>query len=286
MILVTGATGTTGSEVVKQLAYDEFPVRALVRDPARAEALAGPGVEIVQGDFGKPETLALALAGVTRVYLVAPPGPDQVALEAAFIQAAKTAKVKHIVKLSALGAGADARWRWGRWHAEGERALKASGMAYTILRPNAFMQNMLGFVPDILQTGAFHVPAGDGRIGMVDVRDLATVALKTLTEKGHEGKTYEITGAESLSYHDVAAKLSKALGKTVKYVPADPSDARLAMAKGGVPDWLADALIELHAFSASGGGDVTTPVVSDLARKQPFTFDEFARDFAPALATL
>jgi uncharacterized protein YbjT (DUF2867 family) len=286
MILVTGATGTTGSEVVKQLAYDEFPVRALVRDPRRAAALEGPGVEIVQGDFGDPASLALALVGISRVYLVAPPGPDQVALELAFIQAAKAAKVKHIVKLSAYGASLDASWTWARCHAEGERALVASGLGYTMLRPNAFMQNMLDYVPDILKTGAFHLPAGDGRIGMVDVRDVATVALKALTEKGHDGKTYDITGPESLSYHEVASKLSQALGKTVKYVATDPKTSRKEMLERGMPAAWVEALLELFAFCAGNGGDVTTPVVSDLARKQPFTFDEFARDFAPALATL
>lgn len=286
MILVTGATGTSGAEIVKQLSYDAVPVRIMVRDPARAMELTGPGVEVVQGDFARPDTLAAALEGVDRALLLSAVHPDQVQWQNSFIAAAKDAGVRQVVKFSALGAALDSPLTWGRWHAETERALEASGMAWTILQPSMFMQNILMFAPTIHAQGAFYAPMGDAKVGMVDVRDIATVAVRTLTERGHEGQRYAITGPEALSFHEVAARLAHVLGKPVKYVPVDPATARQGMQGAGMPAFLIDGLLELYAYWAAGHGELTTPVVSDVARKQPFTFDEFARDYAAYFANV
>lgn len=281
MILVSGATGQIGSELVKQLDYDGVPVRALVRDPARAAELAGPGVEIVQGDFNRPETLARALEGVERAFLLVAVDPRMVQLNQNFLDAAKKAGVKHVVRLSAQGSAVDSPLVLGRWHGESDRALERSGLDWTVLQPSMFMQNIVGYAGSIRDQGAFYAPMGHGKVGMVDVRDIAEVAVAALTESGHTGQRYAITGPEALSFDDAASKLSHALGKAVRYVDVEPAQARQGMLGSGMPDWFADALLELFAVWKAGHGELVTPVVSDVARKQPITFDEFARDYAP-----
>src|SRR5215211_3098346 len=223
MILITGATGTTGREVVEALRrLGAKGVRALVRDPARADFIREAGFETIAGDFGRPETLDAALEGVERALLLTPPTPDTVGQHHDFIAAAAGAGVRYVVKLSAFAADADAPEGFGRWHGQSENLLKTSGLKWTMLRPNFFMQNLLGQARQIAATGNIFQPVGDARASFIDTRDIAAVAARALTEDGHEGQTYTLTGPEALSYHDVAAKLSRATGREIKYVPVLP----------------------------------------------------------------
>lgn len=278
-ILVTGATGNIGSQVVKQLVAKGVPVRAFVRSREKAAALEGPGVEIALGDLGQPKTIGTALKGIEKVFLLSPGGPRQVEWQGNVVEAAQRAGVKHIVKVAALGTAPDSPLSLARWHAQTEKQIEESGLAYTHLHPHSFMQNFVGMAPMIAQ-GNLYAPMKDGKISLVDVRDIAAVTVATLTEEGHEGKTYDITGPEALSYAEIAQKLSAVIGKEVTYVDILPEIARQGMLDMGFPEWLADDFIKLYEVFSAGYAAEISPVVAEVAKKAPITFDQFARDYA------
>ncbi len=280
MILVTGATGTTGSEVVRQLAAAGVPVRAFVRDAGKAASLRLPGVEIAVGDLDRPETLVPALDGVDRLFLLTSVDPRQVEQQGHAVDAAQRAGVRHVVKLSVLGAGLDASQSIARWHGQTEKQIEKSGMAWTHLRPHYFMQNTLGFAASIAARGALHAPMRDGRIGLVDTRDIAAVAACVLTRSGHEGKVYDITGPEALSFHDIAARIGEVTGREVAYVDVSPSDAEKWFVAGGMPVWLADALVGFFGIFAAGHASATTRVIEDVTGTPARTFAQFVAEHA------
>lgn len=282
MILITGATGTVGKELVQQLSAAGVKARALVRHPEQAAAIRLPGIDLVKGDMAEPASLDAALRGVERAFLLSAPEPRQVELQANFIHAAKRAGVQHIVKLSAIGAAADAPYRFGCWHAETEKQLEQSGLAWTHLRPSFFMTNTLMFAPTIARDGAFYTPTGDGQMGFIDVRDIAAVAVKTLIESGHESKTYTLTGPEALSHAQIAEKISTAIGTPVRFVNIAPDDFKKGALASGLPAWFADALNELYAMVRAGHMATVTGTVTQIAGRPPRTFDRFARDHADA----
>ena len=283
MILITGATGTTGREVVEELRRaGATGVRALVRDPARAPFISEAGFETVGGDFERPETLRAALEGVERALLLTPPSPQTFEHNRVFVEAAADAGVRHVIKLSAFGADAGAGEGFGRWHGQAEELLKSSGVAWTMLRPNFFMQNLLGQAGQIAATGRIFQPLGDARASFIDTRDIAAVAARALTEGGHEGQTYTLTGPEALSYHDVAARLSAAAGRDIAYVPVTPEQFRKGALAAGLPEWLVSALERLNEIFASGRAAEVTNDVRRVARREPTTFEQFARDHAAA----
>ena len=281
MILVTGGTGTTGSEIVRQLSAAGARVRVLARNPEKASAFEKLGVEIVAGDLDRADTLDAALDGVESALLLAGNTTQQVEAESNFIAAAKRAATRHVVKLSAIGADVKSPVMILRWHGEVEKRLEESGVPFTHLRPSFFMQNMLWSAQTIATQGAFYLPLKDAKVGMVDVRDIAAVAVKTLTERGHEGKKYVITGPEALSFGDVAEKISAATGKKVTYVDVAPEEYKKGALQAGQPEWVVDAVLELYKLLITEGALVTN-VVAEVARKQPITFDQFARDHAQA----
>ncbi len=283
MILVTGATGTTGREIVRQLAAAGALFRVMGRDRAKAQAiLGGEGGEIVQGDFGQPATLDRALDGVDRVFLLSPPGPQQVEQQNHMIDAARRARnVKHVVKLSAIGADPNSRVRLLKQHGQIEKHLEDSGLAFTHLRPNSFMQNTLGFASTVKTQAAFYAPAKNARVSLVDARDVAAVAAAALSEPGRENKSYTITGPAALSYAEVAEKISNAIGTKVTYVDVPPEAAKKGMTNAGLSEWMADAINELFSTWSEDFGAEVTNVVGEVANKQPNTYDDFLRDFAP-----
>ncbi len=281
MILVTGATGTIGREVVKELTWQDHTVRALVRSGDKGQSLSSTGAEIAIGDFTQPETLPAALEGADQVFLLSVLNKDQTAIQGNLIDAAKSAGVKHIVRLSALGAGPDSPLYLGRLHYETEQRLEQSGVPWTHIRPHSFMQNLLGFAQTIAAEGKLYSPLGEGKVAMIDSRDIAAVCVAALTGDGHEGKTYEITGPEALSYNDVADKLSAVVDKKVSYVDVSPEAAKEAMMSTGMPEWVADALNELYAFYRDGHGEYMTTTVKDLTDREPRTFMDFAAEYAP-----
>ncbi|MCA1619107.1 MAG: SDR family oxidoreductase [Acidobacteria bacterium] len=285
MILITGATGTTGREIVEELRRaGASGVRALVRDPARASFIREAGFETAEGDFDRPETLGAALEGVERALLLTPPSPQTVEHNRAFIDAARRSGLRHVVKISALGADAGAPDGFSRWHWESEELLKSSGLAWTMLQPNSFMQNLLGQAGQIAATGQIFQPVGDARIAFIDVRDIAAVAARALTEDGHERETYVLSGPEPLTFHDVAAKLSDASGRKITYAPVTAEQYRAGALAAGLPGWLVDALEQLNVMFAAGHAAEVTDVVRRVGRTEPITFDRFAREHARAFA--
>jgi uncharacterized protein YbjT (DUF2867 family) len=209
MILVTTA-GKVGAETARLLRERDVPVRVLVRDPDKAAArtLAQAGAEIALGDLGVPASVDEAMRGVSGVVLVSPAVPAQ---ELNVVASAAQAGVGHVVKATSK-APADSPIARRRWQAEIEAGLAASGIPHTLLRSNAYMQNVLMLAPAIATTSTFGSAAGPGRTGLVDARDVAAVAAEIITSPAaHAGKTYWLTGPEFLSNYDVAAVLSKLL---------------------------------------------------------------------------
>jgi uncharacterized protein YbjT (DUF2867 family) len=278
MILVTGATGLNGKQLLRVLSAKGVAVRALVRNPARAEAIAAlPNVEIVQGDMAHPETLAAGLRGVDRAMLISSSDPMMLDVQTNFIDAARQAGVKHVVKLSGIMPELDSTFRFARMHGEIEKRLEASGIAFTHLRAGEFMPAYFRQVPNITAKGAMFLPMEEARIASIDIGDIAEIAAKVLTGSGHEGKTYPLTGPEALTMTEVAEKLSAAAGKTIRYVNVPPEAARQAQLAAGMPPYLADALFELFSERRNGKEAKVWPDAQALLGRLPTSFDEFAR---------
>ena len=281
MLLVTGATGTTGMEVLRALKARGAEARALVRDETKAHHLRDLGFTPVTGDLGDPRTLGPALEGVERAYLVAPASPMQSELEQAFLETAKTAGVKHIVKLSVIGASEEAPGRFARSHGKVERALKESGMAWTLLRAAGFMQNTLGWGARV-QDGTFYTPVPEAAFSIVDARDVAEVAALALTDAGHEGKAYGLSGPEAISYRDQAKRLFAAAGREVEVAEVPVEAVKRELVRAGVPPWNAEGLCELFEVYAAGGATMVTSGVQDALGRPPRDLDTFAKDHVEA----
>lgn len=246
MILVTGSTGRNGQAVIAEFARQGTPVRALVRDPAKAAALKRmPGVEVIAGDMLRPESLRPALRNVARALMISSADPSLVEAQCTFIDAARSAGVGHVVKFSGAESGIGFRaqnFRFTRNHEQVERYLEASGMAWTHLRPSQFMQVYLREAPAVARTGVLCLPAGRIELSPVDVQDIAKVAYRLLTTTGHEGRRYEMTGPETLTMTQVAERISDATGTQIRYVAVSPDARRQAQVSAGMPPELADAL--------------------------------------------
>ena len=280
-ILVTGATGTVGTEVVKQLVEAGQRVRALVRDPAKAKF--GSTVEIVVADLSKPETLGPAFAGVDKAF-VASNGLDIAALEANAFDAAKRAGVKHIVKLS--GRHLDADFMQGTPLARNQNAseerLRQLGVAWTIVRPGFFSSNFLLFIDRA--RGIVALPVGEGKETPTDPRDIAAVAVQALTKLGHEKKIYEITGPDYVSYAEMVRKIAVATGTPVSLVDVPSTVARDGMVAAGVPVTQADGLMRYFGGVKDGKIYPPTSTIAELLGRPPRSFDDWLRDHASAFA--
>ena len=280
-ILVTGATGNVGSALLNYLDITENDVRALTHDESKAQSLREQGVEVVAGDLFKPETLGPAFEGVGAFFHLTPVTPEQVSLGNNLTRAAKeSGNDPRVVRLSAIKASREDSLRVSRQHAEIEDEIKSSGLPYTLLQPNLYMQNTLMSAKTVASEGKIYQSFKDGKVGMIDVRDIAEVAAKVLTEEGHEGKTYTLTGPESISYHDVSAVLSEILGKEVDYVDVPLEAAKEFMMNMGFPKWMAEAFNEYNKANSEGYGDITTNDVERLTGHPATSYKEFASDFA------
>jgi uncharacterized protein YbjT (DUF2867 family) len=281
VILVTGATGNTGSKVVRLLAEAGAPARALVRSPEKAASIQRLGLETVEtvlGDFDQPDTLDAAMAGCDHLFLLSPPSPHQAEQERNAIDAAKRAGVGHVVALSVLGSSPDASVPFRRWHGEIDRHLVESGLPHTLLMPSGFMQNFLASAQTVAEQGALYGMTGDSRTSYIDIRDVAAVAARVLTSPGHERKGYALTGPEALSGDEVAERLSAATGRQVRSVDVGPDAYRRVLAGAGLPGWLVDRLIELNIMMAAGHAAGVTDEVAGLTGRQPRTFAQFAAE--------
>jgi uncharacterized protein YbjT (DUF2867 family) len=286
MILITGANGLAGSAVIREFARQQSPVRALVRSREKAQALAGlPAVELVEGDMVRPETLAGALSGVDRVLLISSPNQQMVETQSAFIDNAKRAGVRHIVKFSGLNASLDSPFIFNRMHAEIERHLERSGVNWTHLRPSQFMPVYLREVPTIVAQSVLFLPLEDAKLAPVDTEDIAKAAFALLHTPGHEGKRYEMTGPEALSMTEVAEQISNAIGRTVRYVNVPPAQRSQALLAAGLPAYVVEALdVQARERRKGATGEaVVHPETHVAFGIRPTTFAEFARRNAAVL---
>lgn len=279
MILVTGASGSVGRAVLAEVSRSGQKHRAMYR--SKEEAAKAPAeTETVIADFSDRASMASALRGVESVYLVCSPIPDLVKLEGNAIEASEAAGVRRIVLNSALGAG-DYGKSFPSWHRKVEDKLRASKLAYCILRPNSFMQNVLAYyAPSIRAQGAFYGAMGNHRISYLDVRDIAVVATKALQGGEHEGKTYELNGPEALTCAEVAERISRHAGIAAKYVDIPEEAQRKAMLDQGMPEWQVIALLELQQYYTGGKGDGVDGVLEGLLGRRPVTMDQFLKEFA------
>ena len=277
MILITGASGNVGREVVKQALAVGLEIRAAFRSPAMA-AKAPAGLQGVIMDYAKPETIRPVLDGVDKILLVGPPVRDLPAWEANFVKEVRSAGRKHIVKLSALG-GRKSMFASG--HRESEENIEASGLPYTFLRPTDFMQNLVNYNAGTIRSrNAFYGCQGEGAVSVVDIRDVAAVAVIVLAATGHEGKSYALTGGESLTNEQVAGKISRVVGRKINYVDLPATEFKKGILSTGLSEWSADALVDQQRFYREGKASLVTDEVERLTRRKPITFDQFARDYA------
>lgn len=281
MILVTGSNGKVGQQLVAALQRSGAPFRALARSEASAEALAAKGVEVVRGDLGDPASLAAALRGIERLFLLSS-GSDPHAAEVGAIDAAAAAGVAHIVKLSAYGADAASSNAFLRGHGRSEAHLEQAGPAWTALRPSFFMQNWVLYNAPAIRAGKpVYANAGDEKLSWVDTRDIADVAATTLTSDGHASRIYDLTGPEAFSYAQVAELLSRVLGKTVSYVPVSDAAAMQALTGLGTPADYAYALVTLNQLVRRGYATATTGTVELVTGKPARNLRKFLEESRP-----
>lgn len=286
-ILVTGATGNIGSEVVKELLSDapDVSIKAAVHSSQNVKkGKSDARVKVIQIDYNEPETVREALNGVDKLFLLTPDVPNAADLASNVVIEAKKAGIKQIVKQSVMGAALEADVGTMRLHRQVEKFIEQSGIPFTFLRPNEFMQNFINFhSPSIKGNNAFYVPIEDAKVSLVDVRDIAAVAVKSLIDEDkHKNKTYLITGPEALSYHQVAEILSNTTGRKINYVNISDGEARAAMKEIGMSDWLINTVSELSEYFRKGKASEISPAVEDVTGNKPISFSQFAKDYAEA----
>ena len=286
-ILITGASGTVGSEVVKQLSRNgqAVNIKAAIHSVQNANKVSQyDRVQIVQIDYKKPESLVAAFKDADKLFLLTHPSPMTVEHESNLVAEARKSGIRYIVKQSIMGADLEADVEAMRLHRQSEKIIEESGIPYTFLRPNEFMQGFINFQgPTIKSNNTFYLPAQDAKVSIVDVRDIAAVAVQALVDGDkHYNKTYLITGPEALSYHQAAEILSNATGKKIDYVNISDEEARGAMKKTGLDDWLINTILELNRYFRKGYASQVSSSVEEVTRRKPTTFTQFATDYADA----
>jgi uncharacterized protein YbjT (DUF2867 family) len=283
MIAVTGAGGTVGSEVARQLQAAGAPFRAACFSATSAEAARARGLDVVRIDYARPETLRAGFEGCDVLFLLGPNLLEQTALEIAAVDAAKAAGVRRIVKQSVMGA-ADEAYSLAAVHRPVEKAIEASGLAWTFLRPNSFMQNVITFMaPTIHAQSAFYSASDNAPISHIDVRDIAAVAVQALTDPVHEGRAYTLTGPEALTYDEMAAALSTKLGRTISHVSLAPEELRAGMLAEGMPEPIADRMLDLERYFREGRASLTTDDVKHVTGRAPGSFSVWLTDHVSGL---
>jgi uncharacterized protein YbjT (DUF2867 family) len=288
-ILITGASGNVGSEVVKQLssATKDIDIKAAGHSVKSVTRVLKPGdrIQPIEFDYGRPDTLRQALNGADKLFLLTPFQSDMVELSSNLLKEVENAgNIKHIVKLSVMGADAEPGITGGRLHRQVEKMIEESGIPFTFLRPNFFMQNFVNFLSQtIKEQDSFYLPAGDGKVSFVDIRDIAAVAVQALAnndEGRHNGKAYTITGPEAISYEDAARILSEQVGNKISYVSTSEEKAREGMKGIGMDEWFINSMMELYSITRMGHVSQVFSAIEEVTGRKPISFSQFARDYA------
>lgn len=284
MICVTGASGTVGREVVKQLQALNAPFRAAVASPSSAEAVRVRGLEAVICDYHQPDTVRAALHGCDVLFLLGANLIEQTELEIGVVEAANAAGVHHIVKLSVMGA-VDEAYSLAHVHRPVEKAIESSGLGWTFLRPNSYMQNIVTFMkPTIQSDSMFYSASGDARISHVDARDIAAVAAQALTAPDrHHGQAYLLTGPEAVTYDELASAVSSVLDRPIAHVSLPPEDLKAGMLAEGMPEPLADRLLDLERYFREDKASMISSDIERITGRIPTPLAQYLRDHASLL---
>ena len=282
-ILIAGATGNVGPTLVEHLVRSGHAVRVLARDPQKAVRLLGTRVEIIRGDLEDRTSLAAAFRGISSAFVATAPTPSLDHQEINLIDAARAAKVERLVKLSGFGIEFSTD-RIHVAHKRSEHALRASGVPSVVLRPVVYMSNLL-FDAAGIKTGKLPSVFRDGRINLVDPRDVAEVAARTLVGPAHDGQTLEFGGPEALSWDDVAATFTRVLGRRVEHVRVDDATFEAGVQQAGLPEFVIEAITSTAAAARAGKSEVTDDVVRRVLGRRGSTLTDWIgrhRDaFAP-----
>jgi len=264
--------------VCEQLKTAKADFVALARNEKKALSLQKKGIKTVIGDFADKQSLEKAFDGIDKLFLLSVTSPDSPKLQGNAVKVAKEKGVRYIVKVSARGSAPDAPFNIGRWHGQTEEEIRDSGIDYTFLHPHSFMQNLFFDAESIKNDNAIYASMGDGRIGMVDARDIAAVAAKVLTQTGHEGKTYLLTGPEAISYYNISDVFSEKLGRKISYIAVSAEDSHKSMIASGMPGWLADDLTAINIAYSQGNGSEISPDVEKVTGQKPLSLHRFIGD--------
>ena len=280
MILITGATGKTGSAAVQELSNQNIPFRVLIRNEDKLNQITDMGGEVIIGTIEDDAALNQAMEGVQKALVLLPNSEQQLFLEKKVVDAALEANVQHIVKMSSMEAVPEATSPIPKLHMQSENYIKNSGMNWTMIKPNFFMQNLLGSGKTIVEQNKFFLPMGEGKAGMIHTKDVGTVIAKVLSEDGHEGQNYEVTGPEILSFHDVAEIFSKVLGKKVDYINVPIDEYKKTLSQFLTNQWHLDSVIDLFKDIAEGGIEDKTDTFEDLIGKSPCSLEQFIQEYS------
>lgn len=280
MICITGAGGTVGREVVKQLQLAKVPYRAAYFSKEKVEAALAKGIDAVTIDYNHPETLRAAFQGCDRLFLLGPNALNQTELELNAVEAAKAVGVQYIVKQSVMGAERE-DFGLALVHRPVEKAIEASDIEWTFLRPNSFMQNVITFMSATIKAeSAFYSASGEAKIAHVDVRDIAAVAVKALTESEpiHFGQAYTLTGSEALTYDDLADELSKVLGRSISHISLSPKNLKHGMLAEGMPEAIAERMLDLERYYREDRASRITSDIKQVTGQEPRRFAQYTHD--------
>ncbi|MEM9486492.1 MAG: SDR family oxidoreductase [Cyanobacteria bacterium P01_F01_bin.116] len=277
MILITGATGRVGHKLAESLIQSGEQVKVLVRNSKKAASLQSLGASVCSGDLNQPDCLDVALQGCDRLFSIPPNTINQAEQEIQLYQTAKLTGIKHIVKLSTVKADLASSCQFFKQHAIAEQYLKQSGIKFTILQSNSFMQNFLWFTHEIKTKSILSLPMKDAKTAPIDIRDVVRVGSAILQGEGYEGKTYNLTGLEPLSLQEIAKKLSAVTNQQITYINASPFNFKQTLIRAGVSEWYAEAVTTSWQVASEGKPNITN-AVTKIGKQQPITFDEFVWD--------
>ena len=285
-ILVTGATGKIGSGLISKLAvHKKLCVRAFVRNPKKAAHLSSYINELFIGSFEDEGSIKEAVNGIDTVVLITHQNPQAAVQARSVIKAAKEAGVRKIVRISVFQASVDGPTEVTRLHGQTDKEIMESGMTYSILRPPFFMQNLFFMAaPGIIKERKFQFGTGEGKIGMIDLRDIVDCAEQCVISDLQNNKIYTLTGPESLNFYDLATQLTQVLELPVQFIDVSPETVEQSILKIGMGNWYAEVLRDLCKVYRKNWGDVVTNDVTEITGHAPRSFDNFAREiFAPAV---
>lgn len=276
-ILVTGATGNTGSILIPELLNAGHEVRAFIRSKEKAQPLKEAGAELYEGNLDDKTTIEGALKDIDKVYFCTWNGPTALSQGRNIIEAIlKSGTDPYVVRHSAFGSEGS---RIIQQIKEVDETLKKSGLRWIIIKPTFFMQNLMMAAPTINNAGQIYWDWADGKAGMIDVRDVAGSALGALNGRGESGKEYIITGPQSISMHDVAASFTDVLDKKISYIAVPHETSKESMLNMGFPEFIVDGYVELNVGFSENVANTTTDNVKRLSGHEPKSINDFITDF-------